>query len=84
MGFYGMTWNIRPLGGLQASALASISVIGAPIAMAIGGAAVVVFAIVSAMTSSKVRNLGNVLRQAQLDTASRSQGEQPSPSTTSD
>ncbi len=83
MGFYGMTWNIRPLGGLQASALASISVIGAPIAMALGGAAVVAFAIISAMTSSKVRNLGSVLRQAQLEAVSRSQEEQPSPSTTS-
>ncbi len=84
MGFYGMTWNIRPLGGLQASALASISVIGAPIAMAIGGAAVVAFAIVSAMASSKVRNLGSVLREAELEAVSRSQAEQPSPSTTSD
>ena len=84
MGFYGMTWNIRPLGGLQASALASISVIGAPIAIAIGGAAVVAFALVSALASSKVRNLGSVLRQAELDTVSRSRSERPSPSTTSD
>ena len=84
MGFYGMTWNIRPLGGLQASALASISVIGAPIAIAIGGAAVVAFAIVSAMTSSKVRNLGSVLRQGEAEAMSRSRSERPSPSTTSD
>ena len=37
MGFYGMTYNLRPLGGVQASALASIGILGAPFALAIGG-----------------------------------------------
>ncbi|RUA19013.1 MAG: hypothetical protein DSY79_14205, partial [Chloroflexi bacterium] len=35
MGFYGMTWSIMPLGGMQASGLASLFT--APIAIAIGG-----------------------------------------------
>ena len=45
MGFYGMTWSIMPLGGLQAGALANVSWIGAPFAVSIGGAAVVLFAL---------------------------------------
>ena len=38
MGFYGMTYNIRPLGGMQAGALASL--ITTPLAVAVGGLAV--------------------------------------------
>ena len=55
MGFYGMTWSIMPLGGMQASALTSIFT--APIAIAAGGLAVVFFALGSAAVNSKVRNL---------------------------
>ncbi|MEC9287027.1 MAG: MFS transporter [Chloroflexota bacterium] len=59
MGFYGMTWSIMPLGGLQASALTSVFT--APIAIAAGGIAVAVFALGPAMVNSKVRNLGSHL-----------------------
>ena len=57
MGFYGMTYNIRPLGGVQASALASIGAVGAPLALAIGGAAVVVYTVVSAAFKRDLRSL---------------------------
>ena len=55
MGFYGMTFNIRPLGAVQASALASIGVLGAPFALAIGGAAVVGYTVVSAVVKRDLR-----------------------------
>lgn len=45
MGFYGMTWSIMPLGGLVAGALASVAFIGATFAVALGGLAVVAFAV---------------------------------------
>ena len=38
MGFYGMTWSIMPLGGMQAGALAQL--IEVPFAIAVGGLAV--------------------------------------------
>ena len=59
MGFYGMTWSIMPLGGLQASALTSV--LTAPIAIAIGGLAVALFALGPAAINPKVRSLGNNL-----------------------
>ena len=65
MGFYGMTWSIMPLGGLQAGALASIGFIGAPFAVVIGGLAVAVFAIGPALLNGKVRNLGRELDQGE-------------------
>src|SRR5919106_217630 len=52
MGFYGMTWSIMPLGGLQAGALASA--ITAPLAIAVGGLAVAAFAIGPALANPKV------------------------------
>ena len=61
MGFYGMTWSIMPLGGMQAGAIATV--IGAPLAIAIGGLAVSSFALGPAMISSKIRNLGQLLLQ---------------------
>ena len=65
MGFYGMTWSLMPLGGLQAGAIASIigAPIGAPIALAIGGLAVSAFALGPAMINSRVRNLGALILQ---------------------
>jgi MFS family permease len=59
MGFYGMTWNIMPLGGMFAGALA-VS-IGAPWAVAIGGLAVSAFAIGPALLNGRIRNLGELL-----------------------
>ena len=83
MGFYGMTYNIRPLGGMQASALASISAIGAPIAIAIGGLAVASFPIIAMIANRKVRNLGSELRQAEAEVIAASQTRQPSSPTVS-
>ena len=59
MGFYGMTWSIMPLGGLQASALTSLFT--APIAIAAGGLAVAFFALGPAMVNPMVRNLSSQL-----------------------
>ena len=65
MGFYGMTWSIMPLGGLQAGALASVSWIGAPFAVAIGGAAVALFALATGAFNGRIRELGGVARQGE-------------------
>ncbi|MCH8297314.1 MAG: MFS transporter, partial [Chloroflexi bacterium] len=67
MGFYGMTWSIMPLGGLQASALTSV--LTAPIAIAIGGLAVALFALGPAAVNSKVRNLGSHLTPLEEEAA---------------
>ena len=71
MGFYGMTWSIMPLGGLQASALTSIW--NAPIAIAAGGLAVAAFALGTSLFNSTVRNLSNnlspIIDEAPKDTA---------------
>lgn len=60
MGFYGMTFSIMPLGGLQAGAIASIvgAPLGAPIAIAVGGLAVSGFALGAALFTGRVRSLG--------------------------
>ena len=63
MGFFGMTWNILPLGGMQVGALASL--ITAPYAVAVGGLAVAAFASGTATFSRQVRNLGTLIRQAE-------------------
>jgi MFS family permease len=68
MGFYGMTWNIMPLGGMFAGALAAAT--GAPWAVAIGGFIVAGFALGPALMSSQVRNLGQTLRSAEKIAAS--------------
>jgi MFS family permease len=80
MGFYGMTWSIMPLGGLQAGALASIGFIGAPFAVVIGGVAVAAFAIGPALLNRKVRNLGRELDQGEAAAVTQ----QPQPSASSD
>ena len=56
MGIYGMTWSLLPLGAMQAGVIAEFT--SAPFAVALGGAAVIVFAVAMAMTNSQVRNLG--------------------------
>ena len=58
MGFYGMTWNIMPLGGMFAGALAVQT--GTHWAVAIGGFIVAGFTLGPALMSSKVRNLGQI------------------------
>ncbi len=80
MGFYGMTWSIMPMGGLQAGALANVAFIGAPFAVAIGGLAVAAFAIGPALLNGKVRNLGRELNQAETAAVADLQ---PQPATSS-
>jgi hypothetical protein len=77
MGFFGMTWSVMPLGGLQAGALASV--ITAPLAVAVGGLAVAAFAIGPALANRKVRNVGALLSQVETAAAAES----PSPRLTS-
>jgi MFS family permease len=79
MGFYGMTHNITPLGGMVVGALAGL--ITAPFAIAVGGLAVAAFAIGPAMTNRGVRNLAALLRQVETAAVSGTQRPQPSPST---
>ena len=55
MGLWGMTFNLLPLGGFYAGILASY--IGAPSAVAIGGAAVIAFAVFGAARDRQVRRL---------------------------
>jgi MFS family permease len=78
MGFYGMTWSIMPLGGMQAGALANF--IGAPFSIAIGGLAVAAFALGPGLLNRQVRNLGILLREAEQAAASGDRGQRLSPS----
>ena len=61
MGFYGMTWSIMPLGAFQAGAIAIF--VGVPVAVAIGGVLVTLFALGPAMINRQVRNLGVTLQE---------------------
>jgi MFS family permease len=79
MGFYGMTYNLMPVGGMLASALAGL--ITAPFAIAAGGLAVAAFAIGPALMHKEVRGLGALLSQAETGTASITHRQRPSPST---
>jgi MFS family permease len=78
MGFYGMTYNIMPVGGMLASALAGL--ITAPFAIAVGGLAVAAFAIGPAMMNGEVRGLGTLLGQVDIATASGTHRPRPSAS----
>ena len=71
MGFYGMTWSIMPLGGMQAGAIAAF--VGVPVAVAIGGGLVAAFAIGPALINRQVRNIGSILLQSERE----AQGLQP-------
>ena len=62
MGIYGMTWSLLPIGAMQAGAIAEYT--SAALAVGIGGAAVILFALGMTMTSRQVRELG-----VQLDAA---------------
>lgn len=66
MGFWGITWNIYPLGGLYAGILAGF--IGMPSAIAIGGMLVVIFAVGPALLNPQIRNLGTLLESESADT----------------
>ena len=56
MGIYGMTWSLLPLGAMQAGLIAQYT--SASFAVAVGGAAVILFAVGMAVTNREVRNLG--------------------------
>ena len=79
MGFYGMTYSILPLGGMQAGFMATF--VGVPVAIAIGGFAVSVFAIGPALINRKVRNLGALLMQAEQDSMAEPKAQSQKPST---
>ena len=68
MGFYGMTWSIMPLGGMQAGAIATF--VGVPVAIAIGGALVAAFSLGPALINRQARNLGSILMQSEREAAS--------------
>jgi MFS family permease len=82
MGFYGMTYNITPLGGMLAGALAAL--ITAPLAIAVGGLAVAAFVIGPVMMNREVRRLGALLRQVEMAEAPSMNKPQPSASTADD
>ena len=75
MGFYGMTYNIRPLGGMQAGALAAW--IGAPFALSAGALAVAFFAVFAGLTSRRLRNLDRLIYPEQTDGANEPASESP-------
>jgi MFS family permease len=58
MGIYGVTHNLGPLGGMQAGLLASA--FSAPVALAFGGAAIILFALGVASSRREVRGLQSV------------------------
>jgi MFS family permease len=58
MGIYGVTHNLGPLGAMQAGLLASA--LGAPAALTIGGAAIILFALGVAYSRREVRGLQGV------------------------
>ena len=70
MGFYGMTWSIMPLGGMYAGFLAGYigqDTTGVPIAVAIGGFLIAIFAIGPFFMNRNVRNLGAILQTHQSE-----------------
>jgi MFS family permease len=80
MGFYGMTYNIRPLGAVQAGALAGI--ITAPLAIAAGGLAVVVFTLLVPLTNRRIRNLDAELEEGEQEQLASSQQSSETPTPT--
>jgi MFS family permease len=82
LGFYGMTYNMMPLGGMLVGALAGL--ISAPLAIAVGGLAVAAFAIGPVMMNRQVRRLGALLRQVETTTSSGLPKRRPSAATADD
>ena len=56
MGIYGMTWSLLPLGAMQAGLIAEYT--SAALAVGVGGAAVILFALGMTLASREVRELG--------------------------
>ena len=82
MGFYGMSFSIMPLSGLQAGAIATF--VGVPVAVAIGGLAVSAFALGPAMLNSRIRNLGSQLGQVEMASSGPVPSHQAPPSPSDD
>ena len=55
MGIYGMTWSLLPVGAMQSGAIAEYT--SAPLAVAVGGGAVILFAVVMGLGNRRVRTL---------------------------
>jgi hypothetical protein len=53
MGVHALTWSLMPLGGIQSGAIADVW--GAPVAVMIGGAAVILFALFAAAVQPELR-----------------------------
>ena len=68
MGFYGITFSLAPIGGMQAGVVASI--LGVPWAITIGGFAVILFALGMAALNPKVRHLTDLVRPFKVESAS--------------
>ena len=71
LGFYGITWSIMYLGGMYVGSLARYieeDGNGVPIAVAIGGFFVAIFAIGPFFMNRNVRNLGTILQTHQTET----------------
>ena len=62
MGFWSLTWNIMPLGAMFAGALAQVVTV--PWAVAVGGFAVMAFALGPALLRGEVRSLGRTVDEA--------------------
>ena len=62
MGFWSMTWNIMPLGAMFAGVLAQVVTV--PWAVAVGGFAVMAFALGPALLRGEVRSLGRTVDEA--------------------
>ena len=75
MGLYGMTYNIRSLGSMQAGALAGL--VTAPFAIAIGGLAVAVFAAGAALTNRDLRRLTGLVRESESAFQSGAESKEP-------
>ena len=55
MGIYSLTWSLMPIGGMQSGLLAGV--VGAPLAVAVGGFGILAFAIIVAVVGRQVRQL---------------------------
>ena len=68
MGFFGMTYNIMPLGALFSGAVAGVT--GTPFAVSISALAVVTFAIGAGLTSKPIRKISVLLEEHETRRAS--------------
>jgi MFS family permease len=64
MGFWGMTWNMLPLGALFVGALAEL--ITVPWAVAVGGMVVTAFALGPALFNQRIRSLGRIAEESSV------------------